>query len=163
MIYFSIAYCMKLLNRPKNNPRFQIIPFFLMYRNVLAWFVCFFFRFAMCIFYLSIFNSDVIEIKTRLIFHCSTIHLSLCERHISEFLRFHETFDSAWQVWLPDFRFRRNLASNFGKHLEFWWPAFDHRRLSACFQRGHAKLSCIQIPLEICIAWRESETSLWIK
>lgn len=158
MIYFSIAYCMKMLNRPKNNPRFQIVPFFLMYRNVLAWFVWVFFCFAMCMFYLSItifFNSDVKETKTRLIFHCSTIHLSSCERHISEFLRFHETFDSAWQVWLPDFRFRRNLASNFGKHLEFWWPAFDHRRLSACFQRGHAKLSCIQIPLEICIAWRE--------
>lgn len=158
MIYFSIAYCMKMLNRPKNNPRFQIVPFF---SNVWkrACLICmFFFCFVMCIFYLSItifFNSDEIETKTRLIFHCSTIHLSSCERHISEFLRFHETFDSAWQVWLPDFRFRQNLASNFGKHLEFWWPAFDHRRLSACFQRGHAKLSCIQIPLEICIAWRE--------
>lgn len=132
--------------------------FFLMFRNVLAWFVCFFSAFQ-CAFFIwasqFFFNSDVIETKTRLIFHCSTIHLSSCERHISEFLRFHETFDSAWQVWLPDFRFRRNLASNFGKHLEFWWPAFDHRRLSACFQRGHAKLSCIQIPLEICIAWRE--------
>lgn len=132
--------------------------FFLMFRNVLAWFVCFFSALqCACFIWASqnFFNSDVIEIKTRLIFHCSTIHLSSCERHISEFLRFHETFDSAWQVWLPDFRFRRNLASNFGKHLEFWWPAFDHRQLSACFQRGHAKLSCIQIPLEICIAWRE--------